>query len=155
MSGVECFENLYEHHGARLFRRTDGYVFLVPVGNRLSRRYRTPRKACTQDREACPQAGIHSAKEHEIADRARPRAAAPPVHARCRRWACIVPSTMEHMKRWLVVALGCVLLGPVHGQELWANTRAGMAPDEVVAIVPNAYRAVGGPDFQAFDNCPA
>lgn len=61
---------------------------------------------------------------------------------------------MENLKRWLVVALGCVLLGAVHGQELWANTRAGMAPDEVVGLVPNAYRAVGGPDFKAFDNWP-
>ena len=56
--------------------------------------------------------------------------------------------------RWCTVALVGMIVGVAQGQELWASTRAGMTPDEVVAMVPNAYRAVGGPDFRAFDEWP-
>jgi hypothetical protein len=56
--------------------------------------------------------------------------------------------------RLAAVVMCCWLFCFAHAQELWANTRAGMTPDEVVQLVPNAYRATGGPDFKAFDEWP-
>lgn len=48
----------------------------------------------------------------------------------------------------------CWVACMAQAQELWADTRAGMTPDEVVQLVPNAYRATQGPDFKAFDDWP-
>jgi hypothetical protein len=61
---------------------------------------------------------------------------------------------MNDNRRWLPVLIGCLLLGVVHGQELWSGTRAGMSPDEVVRLVPNAYRTTAGPEFRAFEAWP-
>jgi hypothetical protein len=56
--------------------------------------------------------------------------------------------------RPVVVVMCCWLFCFTQAQELWANTRAGMTPDEVVQVVPNAYRTTGGADFKAFDKWP-
>jgi hypothetical protein len=66
---------------------------------------------------------------------------------------------MDQYRKWIVLLIGCLLLGVVDGQEMWAGTRAGMSPDEVVQLVPNAYRDTGGldfsgQDFRAFDSWP-
>ena len=42
LDALELLEHLYERFGARLVHRTDGYFFLVPIGDRLSRRQLTP-----------------------------------------------------------------------------------------------------------------
>jgi chromosome partition protein MukE len=41
LDAMAPLEELYERFGARLVHRTDGYFFLVPVGDRLSRRQLT------------------------------------------------------------------------------------------------------------------